>query len=312
MNKKLLSLLALPMLFSSGVYSAVIRVNNDTGAAAQYSNITDALRAAIEGDVIILDPSTVSYGDMTLEIPVTIQGSGYFKEANEPTQTGNSPSMVGKVTIKSPGVKLCGLQTDNIDVLASDVVINRCYVSNINLSDTYHDIGTISNVIIHQNFISGSIIGNQYGTKPSQCQISNNIFKFNTSGISNVINSVVEYNSFAWDDNHRSAFGLTNSVISHNIGGMPELSSNTNTISDNFAHSVDNPYGNMGQLYSLTDAKVKEVDTAVTTEYGAFAGDDPYRLSGLPAGPVIESLSVPASVEKGQPLEVVIKIGVAK
>ncbi len=46
--------------------------------------------------------------------------------------------------------------------------------------------------------------------------------------------------------------------------------------------------------------------------YGAFAGNDPYVISGIPAGPMIEELTIPTSVEEGSVMEVTIKFGTAK
>jgi len=45
---------------------------------------------------------------------------------------------------------------------------------------------------------------------------------------------------------------------------------------------------------------------------GAFAGDDPYVISGIPAGPVIQDITVPSTVEQGGTLNVTIKLGIQK
>jgi hypothetical protein len=45
---------------------------------------------------------------------------------------------------------------------------------------------------------------------------------------------------------------------------------------------------------------------------GAFNGDDPYVISGIPAGPVIQDITVPATVEQGGTLNVTIKLGIQK
>ena len=46
--------------------------------------------------------------------------------------------------------------------------------------------------------------------------------------------------------------------------------------------------------------------------YGAFAGDNPYVISGIPAGPIIEELTIPTSAEEGSSMEVAIKLGTVK
>ena len=64
-------------------------------------------------------------------------------------------------------------------------------------------------------------------------------------------------------------------------------------------------------LYS-NDREIKDIDITLTTTKGAFSGDDPYILSGLPTGPVIKNIIMPESVAKGENLNITIKIGKAK
>ena len=72
----------------------------------------------------------------------------------------------------------------------------------------------------------------------------------------------------------------------------------------------------VNRFYYSTDKQVLEklsdVPDEVMAQYGAFAGDDPYVISGIPAGPVIERLTVPVSVEEGSKLNVTIKLGLQK
>ena len=55
-----------------------------------------------------------------------------------------------------------------------------------------------------------------------------------------------------------------------------------------------------------------ELPANVTSTYGAFAGDSPYVLAGVPSGPVIQDLVVPTTVEMGSKMNVTIKIGMQK
>lgn len=43
--------------------------------------------------------------------------------------------------------------------------------------------------------------------------------------------------------------------------------------------------------------------------YGAFAGDTPYVISGIPAGPMIEEMTVPTMAEEGGTMQVTFKLG---
>ena len=68
-----------------------------------------------------------------------------------------------------------------------------------------------------------------------------------------------------------------------------------------------------------TDLAIKNFSEQYASEHdaslfsrGAFNGDDPYVISGLPSGPVVEDITVPASVAMGSKLNVTIKLGVTK
>ncbi len=59
-----------------------------------------------------------------------------------------------------------------------------------------------------------------------------------------------------------------------------------------------------------TDKDVKDMNLSST--HGAFAGDSPYVLSGIPSAPIIEDLVVPTTVEYGSNMQVTIKVNVQK
>ena len=52
--------------------------------------------------------------------------------------------------------------------------------------------------------------------------------------------------------------------------------------------------------------------TKFCSDKGAFSGDDPYVISGIPTGTVIEDLIVPASAHEGEKLNITIKLGVSR
>jgi hypothetical protein len=85
-----------------------------------------------------------------------------------------------------------------------------------------------------------------------------------------------------------------------------------------FTNNTDNSYTDnyvIGEYYKdiYTDKDVLNTELpADATSYGAFAGDDPYVISGIPAGPMIEELTIPTSVEEGTTMEVTLKLGAAK
>lgn len=308
----------LALLLAAGMTLAsagakTIRVNNDVSASADYTNPTDALNEASDGDVIIIEPSVKSYGSFEVRTQVTIKGGGYYHEVNDPTETGNANSCVENIKIYVPNVTLTGLEAETITVYASKTVITRCKVENIDLGATYTDSGEVSDCIIHQNFIRGGLDGSQYGTLPTNLQVTNNIFTKNSQApIYNLTNSVIKYNTLTFNSDAINDCGMNvkNCVIEHNLGGTLKNVNSSNTVGDNSYIPKENPYG--VNIRALTDKDIKDIDTAFTSEYGAFAGETPYVLSGIPSGPVVLNVELPTTVAKGEDLNVTVTIGLQK
>lgn len=61
-----------------------------------------------------------------------------------------------------------------------------------------------------------------------------------------------------------------------------------------------------------TDKDVRDLDQTLTTEHGAFSGEDPYVLSGLNAGPVITGIDMPESVVQGHDLKVTVTLSTSR
>lgn len=290
-----------------------IRVNNLESASADYTNVSDALTAASDGDVIIIEPSVTAYGSFEVRKQVTIKGGGYFHEINDPTENGNANSMVENITIFVPEVTVTGLEADDITVYASRTVISRCKIRNINLGATYTDSGEISDCIIHQNYIKGGLDGSQYGTEANDLQVTNNIFVKNSQApITHITNSIIRYNTLTYNSqgNYDCGMNVKNCVIEYNLGGTLWNANSSNTVLNNSYIESDNPYGY--NMMNLNDKSVKEIDTAFTSEYGAFAGTTPYILSGIPTGPIVLDVELPNTVAKGESLNVTVTIGLQK
>ena len=127
----------------------------------------------------------------------------------------------------------------------------------------------------------------------------------------------IAYNTFANPKNDRgirhietlSACTLTKNVFTGN-----EDQIEGNTYNDNYMPASWNiyTYNNRESDLSIKNEVLSDEDAAAIAGKGAFNGDDPYVISGIPAGPVIQDLTVPASVEQGNNLNITIKLGVQK
>ena len=122
-------------------------------------------------------------------------------------------------------------------------------------------------------------------------------------------------------DSWRNFAWVWSSTIEHNIIREQHVryssiaDGDNNSWSDNYA-TVTIPDSNGEAVHTTwkTDKDIRDAELALTggKNYGAFAGDSPYVLSGIPAAPVIQDLVMPTTVEKGKKMNVTIKVGIQK
>lgn len=301
MKKILFVLVAASMTMAA--QAKILRVSNVESSSAPYKSISAAISAAEEGDTIMVDASSTSYGGFAIQKRVVLLGPGYWLQENGIIQEGGSQAIADGITIYAKGAVVKGMTfSQDISIRGSQVVINRCRLvrGNIIIDSNFN------NCIIHQNYCRAV-----YGYASSNHQITNNIIAGGeadaTESILSVTDSYIAFNTFIgavpkrMDDSY---WGIRNCTIEKNIfKGVPIVHSSSH-YGDNY---VPEPWNYDA---TMTDKEVLAVAPNLT--YGAFAGDDPYILSGVPAGPVIQDLIVPTTVEKGSKMSVTIKVGVVK
>lgn len=282
------------LALSVAIHAKTLRVSNVKGSTAPYSTVSAALADASDGDVIMVDASPDSYGDVEINKKITLQGPGFFLVANGITKEGQTTAEFGDITIKKEGAKVSSLSANYIFARADKVIITRCWARKVDIYNT-------NSAVVHQNYITWEI----YTKYATNAQITNNIIHFDSSSSYSIglKNSVVKYNTFLWSSTLYK--GFTDCVIEYNIGNFPDTDTD-NTVRNNKGYSTG-----YYDDYS-TDTDVKALDNALTNAHGAFAGDDPYRISGVATGPVIEDIDVPTSVEQGSDLKVKVTIGMKK
>lgn len=216
--KKYFTLLA-AVSFILPVSAATLRVNNTPGSGAQYTTFADAEQAAADGDVIIVDGSNKSYDKITISKKITVKGPGFFLDANNNVGEGAMPATFNEVTIVAEGATVTGLYVDgDIYLQNNNIVVNRCYASNIYHSKSYsYSQEAISNCIIHQNFIRYSIKGDSYSKAATLFQVTNNIFSDPSNAcIYNLDKARICHNTIV--PRYGSKVGkLSNCVIENNI-----------------------------------------------------------------------------------------------
>ena len=288
----------------------ILRVSNVEGSSAPYKTLDAALLEVAEGDTIMLDASSVSYGGSSLGIvkSIVLLGPGYDLIDNGIVDEGGVSAFVQYLKLEAPEIVVRGIEVkNNLSINASKVVVNRCKIGG-----TLSIGGGVFNTVISQNFLH-EVHGN--ATAQVGCayhQITNNIFATNSTGTNygfrSMSNSYIAYNTFR--STRTNFYSVKDCTFEKNIvQEFHDVSYNSgNSFTDNYATSVLNP--------EVTDNSIDkdyynvELPDGIRSAYGAFAGDSPYVLSGVPAGPVIQDLIVPTTVEKGSKLEVTIKVGI--
>lgn len=311
-TKKTMMVLAMLSMVSAA-NATIFRVSNITGSSAPYSTIAAAHDAASDGDTIMVDSSPNSYGDITLGKSVVLIGPGYWLIANNIAQEGNNTATIGNLEISGEGAVVEGMTISGLaNIKASKVIIKRCLLNKGTMDKciTFGAGGT-SHCVIHQNYIYGQI--NTYKNdayQTSYLQITNNIFIGNTSSwdlISKIDNGYIAYNIFVYG--RIPLPGVYNTTFERNIikSNNSVTENNNNTITDNFVWDAWEYKTSMSDI-QMRDVNLPEEGKA----YGPFAGNDPYVISGIPAGPYIEDITMPTTVELGSSQEVTVKIGVVQ
>ena len=294
MKKKIVFLAALCL--TMGAYANILRVNN-VDSSAPYASIAAAVAAAADGDTIMIDGTSVDYDDVTINKRLVVIGPGYWLRKNEIATEAAQDATIGAITTTQEGTVLMGLQPRNITINASKTIVKRCCITEgISISKD------AANCVIHQNFIGGDVGAGYDNT--FYHQITNNIF--GNVGCKGVNESYIAYNT-SYNHWGESFWNSANCKIEKNIFYTNDINvGDGNTIQDNYI--VGNAYQDIQTDKDVRDCPLPQEANG----YGAFAGNDPYVISGIPAGPMIEELTIPTSVEEGSVMEVTIKLGSTK
>lgn len=323
--KKLFVLIALCM--ATAAQATILRVSNVTNSGAPYTNIPAAIEAAQEGDTIMVDGSPDPYTDsspmvasLDINKRLVLMGPGYFLTQNGVRKDGASTAIIDTeidVLEAAAGTVIQGFTFNlAIEVYAPNTIITRC-----KLDGTLNISQTATNVVIHQNFCSSFIVGGSAtDNSASNTQITNNIFTHSTGLEAGVVryfkNAYFAYNTFTQYYNQSFYYPIRNfesSTIENNVFFGNEKNFATCTFNNNYWGSPsNNPYGSLTTDKQMAEVALSNELATAFADKGAFKGDDPYVISGVPAGPIIQDIIVPTSVEKGKALNVTIKLGIQK
>lgn len=149
-------LLAVSMLFAyTTIAQNIITVDNNPGSTTTHQTLLAAVNAAVDGDIIYLQPSETSYGSATnITKSLTIVGRSH----SEP----NKVSKIGSITVRASNVTLKGLDmaifriegttqiTENVNIF--ECQINAAIIGEDGMSDA-------KNIVVQGSILGRTVIG---------------------------------------------------------------------------------------------------------------------------------------------------------
>lgn len=338
MNKSLLTLLAAILVTSVSIAQTIRRVNNNTGISGTnvYSTFAAAHTAAIDNDIIIVEPSTTSYGDITITKKLKIYGNGYFLTTNTELKADQRNSDFGTIDFNtgSGGSEIYGVAAGNIQIYGvSNITISRnafnvLYLRNSNKASTTFT--NISNILISRNYFARIETAYSTGYTISSVLVNNNIFGYiSTATDPGVQNWVVRNNTFFTTANSTS---LANSVLENNFfsggGSSPSLTNVTLSYNVSTAATFSGGFNNVNNYDIITNSELTGTGAGISadeyyiikagsnlktlgngsTEVGAYGGSTPYVVSGIPPIPSITNMINSGTGDNSNPLKVTISV----
>ncbi len=329
-------LLALLVFPANLVFSKTWRLNNDPTVASDFKTLQGAIDTSSAGDTLYIEGTQFDYSCDSISKQLVIYGPGYFMAENDSLSYQSAPAVVkgtnGTINLRENAAytEIYGLKMipgSKINILCNHVTMARNYIELPNLDRLTIDDG-VSHTCIKQNYIYGTIelnnslntiiknniiIGGIRSGNEGAAVIHNNIFRY-----IQVNNSEIKSNIQYKEGNNSGNLG-TNNIYRHNIlcaEWASELTDNNKILTDNSTLFLeDNPsYSNdteysTDRRYMLIANSPAEAAGEGGTDCGAFGGNDPYALSGLPDLPSIYEVEMPASAtaESGLPITIKVK-----
>jgi hypothetical protein len=283
----------------------------------------------LSGDTIHVEQSPTTYGNCIFTKRLIVIGAGYFLNSNPNTQVNNSyGSTVGVLTFNNVGCagsQIWGLTAGNVFAGQNNLTIARSYFPNAIIYVGNNTPTAIDNVTIKQNKIEMQFAAGTPGITVAtgtigvvtNANIYSNIITANPSYIGTGINlpsnvSGIIKNNIVYSN---TPINVANFYVVNNLfnGGMTfnncNIEYNISTSAITSAAGGGNTFGSGNQTktwaqiaflggaspdgtYQLGAGSVATGAGNSGVDCGAFAGDYPYKLSGIAPIPNIYALTI--------------------
>ena len=341
------SLIVYFLLFTASVFAQTTHiVNNNANTSADFTDLQTAIDAATNGDVIYLQQSATSYGEITINKGLTIIGRSNG-DASYKSEVGAIYLDAGASNTTIKGLKTSSIQeSSNTSTITDLALFDNDITGGISLGnvDTFDNVllqGNIirssfyiytntSNVLITNNIILSSTV-NFYMT--DTLLFSNNVFGYyagvyivnNTASLLNISNSIFISNYFR---NSPISFGNNSGTIqvnncisySYNNGGTYNFQTGAGiTINSNVQENVNPLFTNVdasdsNSIAGSDSSNFDPINDDLTLQSSSTVVDaglhEGYNFNnfGTPTGyPSIKVLSNSATVPKNGNLSVTIE-----
>ncbi|MCB0463591.1 MAG: hypothetical protein R2816_09335 [Flavobacteriaceae bacterium] len=190
--KKILLFVTLILFSYSQAQNILIvdnNVNVDTSPSHIYNNFAAAIAAAANGDIIYIQPSITSYGNITVSKEITVYGIGHTPELNSGRSTN-----IGNILIAASNVKISGLN------IVTTITINNTIHSNITIENNKFEAINMASAITNNVIIQGNVIGSAIylssnNANSTNITITNNFIDSPTANPFQYFNSTTIFNN---------------------------------------------------------------------------------------------------------------------
>lgn len=268
-------------------------VNNDAAAQANFTSLQAAVDAATAGDIIYVQPSATSYGDVTINKTLTLVGRSHSKSAFVSKvntillDTGASNSTIKGFEVSS----IYPVSTVSTGTLTNVTITENKVTSSISLTGNFSAFTNIvitGNVIaaLQLNNITNSIVTNNFFTGNGVIYLTEQVI-FDQNIFNYTGNSIFNYNS-------STTLTFSNSIfITNGIGDM--------SIQSNFQANNCLTYDYGGGTITLTNSgsyTVATINNSLLNTNPMFTNIDATNLQGILSSswkPELEDFTLQAS-----------------
>ena len=198
---KSLMICTLLLLASKALAQNIITVDNNPGSTAAFTGLQAALDSASPNDIIYVQPSAISYGNIVINKAVTITGRSH----SEPGKA----SIIGSISVRSSNVTLKGLNIFSITHATTGPnpipfvglsIFDCAILSSASVGvQAGVAVTTANNIILRGNLIYGNI---SIFNDAKNVIITNNIFAGgNPLNIYNALSTIIGNNVFRFQSN---------------------------------------------------------------------------------------------------------------